>query len=151
MDRPSLALFTEVSGKCVFAKYSIPHRLSQAVLRIASHTAPFRGSAIVPTNIILSFPSPEEAPTLIYEGMAQMDLSLAHSRRVRTPRQTQCFLYLCATVLPALVGGPETLLVDSTLFEVLQTTMRSIVGDRATLILPRRNRCTGGGDTRVSE
>ena len=43
-------------------------------------------------NLILSFPSPEEAPTLIHEGMAQMDLSLAHWRRVRTPRQTQCFL-----------------------------------------------------------
>jgi hypothetical protein len=44
-----------------------------------------------------------------------------------------------------LVGEPETLLVDSTLLEVLQTTMRSIVGETATLILPGRNSCTGGG------
>src|SRR5215210_5312514 len=28
-----------------------PHRLSQSVLRIASHTRPFRGSAIVPTRL----------------------------------------------------------------------------------------------------
>jgi hypothetical protein len=50
-----------------------------------------------------------------------------------------------------LVGEAEILLVDSTLVEVLQTTMRSMVGETAMLILPRRNSCTGGGDTRVSE
>jgi hypothetical protein len=38
-------------------------------------------------NIILSFPSPEEVPTLMYEGMAQMDLFSSHWCRVRTPRQ----------------------------------------------------------------
>src|SRR5918995_3351298 len=55
-----------------------PHRLSHSVLRIARHTAPFRGSAIVPT--ILSFLSRAlKMPiTLIYEGSPQVGLLLIH-------------------------------------------------------------------------
>src|SRR5215207_9329570 len=55
------------------------HRLSHPVLRIARHTAPFRGSAIVPT--ILSFLSRAlKMPiTLIYEGIPQVGLFLIHS------------------------------------------------------------------------
>ena len=47
------------------------------------------------------------------------------------------------TVLPALVGEPETLLVDSTLFEVLQTTMRSIVGDNSDADPPTQEQMYG--------
>src|SRR5215204_957655 len=54
------------------------HRLSHPVLRIALHTAPFRGSAIVPT--ILSFLSRalKRPSTLIYEGIPQVGLFLIH-------------------------------------------------------------------------
>jgi hypothetical protein len=47
---------------------------SPAILRL------FGARRLSQHDIILSFPSPEEAPTLIYEGMAQMELSLAHWR-----------------------------------------------------------------------
>jgi hypothetical protein len=39
----------------------------------------FSGLGDCPNNIILSFPSPEEASTLIYEGIPQVGLLLIHS------------------------------------------------------------------------
>ena len=91
------------------------HRLSQSVLRIEGHTAPFRGSAIVPT--ILFFLSRALKKCLsVYTWVFLEWTSFGTFCRVRTPKQTQGFLQpLRRTVLPELVGEPETLLVDSTL------------------------------------
>ena len=49
-DAALIALhFTEARTRRVLRSTHAPHRLSQPVLRITRHTAPFRGSAIVPT------------------------------------------------------------------------------------------------------
>jgi hypothetical protein len=90
-------------------------RLSKAVLRIEGHSVPFRGSAIVPT--ILFFLSRALKRCLsVYTRVFLEWTSFGTFCRVRTPKQTQGFLQpLHRTVLPELVGEPETLLVDSTL------------------------------------
>ena len=46
-----------------------PHRLSQRVLRIASHSVPFRGSAIVPTQSYPFFPEPRKGTYPYIRGL----------------------------------------------------------------------------------
>jgi hypothetical protein len=42
-------------NRCLLRSTHDPHRLSQPVLRIARHSGPFRGSAIVPAISLISF------------------------------------------------------------------------------------------------
>src|SRR5919112_3637603 len=72
------------------------HRLSHPVLRIGSHTAPFRGSAIVPT--ILSFLSRAlKRPVPLYTRHPSGWTVLDTCRRGRTPRQPYSPKYLECT------------------------------------------------------
>ena len=50
-ELPRAILDLRVRGKVAPGSKHDPHRLSQAALRIEGHTAPFRGSAIVPTRL----------------------------------------------------------------------------------------------------
>src|SRR5918994_7029895 len=140
------------------------HRLSHPVLRIALHTAPFRGSAIVPT--ILSFLSRalKRPSTLIYEGIPQVGLLLMHSAEGghlgnpihrstwnAHPPKSRCRILHSPGPLPVSV-------LDSTpcvlmLFlrrprhkgEVLCATHRSLWRTRDRGCLPRRARRAGVG------
>src|SRR5829696_1815492 len=56
-DGGAWRLFTRVRGTELLRSSHDPHTLSELVLRLAHHTAPIRGSAIVP-NTILRTPSP---------------------------------------------------------------------------------------------
>ena len=58
-------------------------RLSQSVLRFSRHSAPFRGSAIVPTRLSFLSRAPKRCLPRIYEGIPQVEcfLALSCSRR----------------------------------------------------------------------
>jgi hypothetical protein len=70
-------------------------------------------------NLIIPFPSPEEVP--VYTWALQKRTSLAFCAACGHRTRLRCLLQpLRGTVLPELLGEPETLLVDSTLLEVLR-------------------------------
>jgi hypothetical protein len=86
----------------------VSHRLSHPVLRIALHTAPFRGSAIVPT--ILSFLSRalKRPSTLIYEGIPQVGLFLIHCAECEHQSTLSAFCNLwAAQFLPSWSESPR--------------------------------------------
>src|SRR5215212_7784134 len=75
-----------LEGAFVLGTHHAPSTLSQRVLRIASHTRSFRGSAIVPT--ILSFLSRALKRCLpVYTRVFLKGASFGTSRRERTPKQ----------------------------------------------------------------
>src|SRR5215208_7024800 len=74
-----------MEGKsCELLRLGGVRRFSQSVLRFSRHSAPFRGSAIVPTISYPFFPEPpKRCLPRIYEGIPQVDcfLTLSCSRR----------------------------------------------------------------------
>src|SRR5215204_1619646 len=75
-----------MEGKsCELLRLGGVRRFSQSVLRFSRHSAPFRGSAIVPTISHPFFPEPpKRCLPRIYEGIPQVDCLLALSCSRRT-------------------------------------------------------------------
>jgi hypothetical protein len=73
-----------LQGRLRSSHYS--HRPSQPILRLAHHSVPFRGSAVVPTDLIFLRRAPKRCLIRIYGGIARVDCFGTFRRGLR-PRQ----------------------------------------------------------------